>query len=139
MKKIVGGSSVRDLKAAVSDARVKAELLKSRTAELDGDMPIDRYLDGDPLENHPLFKSEEQARVEETMDGVHPDFSDETLDDVGLGMWPSQSQQAAAVADSLDQPQELDVEDATAENAAPVPEESGFWNSGGARDFDWGD
>ena len=33
MKKIVGGSSVRDLKAAVSDARVKAELLKSRTAD----------------------------------------------------------------------------------------------------------
>ncbi len=32
-------------------------------------MPIDRYLDGDPLENHPLFKSEEQARIEETMDG----------------------------------------------------------------------
>jgi hypothetical protein len=33
MKKIVGGSSVRDMKAAVSDARVKAELLKSRTAD----------------------------------------------------------------------------------------------------------
>ena len=33
MKKIVGGSSVRDLKAAVSYARVKAELLKSRTAD----------------------------------------------------------------------------------------------------------
>ena len=32
-------------------------------------MPIDRYLDGDPLENHPLFKSEEQARIEETMEG----------------------------------------------------------------------
>ena len=32
-------------------------------------MPIDRYLDGDPLDNHPLFKSEEQARIEETMDG----------------------------------------------------------------------
>ena len=33
MKKVVGGSSVRDMKAAVSDARVKAELLKSRTAD----------------------------------------------------------------------------------------------------------
>ena len=43
--------------------------LKTRNADLDGDMPIDRYLDGDPLENHPLFKSEEQARIEETMDG----------------------------------------------------------------------
>ena len=114
--------------------------LKERNARLDGKMPIEGYKETDRLENHPLFKTEEQARVEETMDGVHPDFSDETLDDIGLGMWPSQSQQAAAVADSLDEPpQELEVEDATAENAAPVPEESGFWNSGGARDFDWGD
>ena len=32
-------------------------------------MPLDRYLDGDPLENHPLFKSEEQARIEETLEG----------------------------------------------------------------------
>ena len=114
--------------------------LKERNARLDGKMPIEGYKETDPLENHPLFKTEEQARVEETMDGVHPDFSDETLDDIGLGVWPSQSQQAAAVADSLDErSQELEVEDATAENAAPVPEESGFWNSGGARDFDWGD
>jgi hypothetical protein len=37
-----------------------------------------------------------------------------------------------------DRPQP-EVEDATAENATPVPEESGFWNTGGARDFDWGD
>ena len=43
--------------------------LKSRNSELDTEMPIDRYLDGDPLDNHPLFKSEEQARIEETMDG----------------------------------------------------------------------
>jgi hypothetical protein len=33
MKKIVGGGSVRDLKTAVTDARVKAELLKSRAAD----------------------------------------------------------------------------------------------------------
>ena len=32
-------------------------------------MPLDPYLDGDPMENHPLFKSEEQARIEETLDG----------------------------------------------------------------------
>ena len=43
--------------------------LKERNSGLDGDMPIDSYLNGDPLENHPLFKSEEQARIEETMDG----------------------------------------------------------------------
>ena len=43
--------------------------LKDRNADLDGEMPIDRYLEGDQLENHPLFKSEEQARIEETLEG----------------------------------------------------------------------
>ena len=44
--------------------------LKQRNADLDGDMPLDRYSIEDPFENHPLFKSEEQARLEETLDGV---------------------------------------------------------------------
>ena len=66
--------------------------LKERNARLDGKMPIEGYKDADPFENHPLFKSEEQARIEETMDGVDPDFSDETLEDVGLGIWPGQQQ-----------------------------------------------
>jgi hypothetical protein len=110
--------------------------LKERNARLDGKMPIDRYKDEDPFENHPLFKTEEQARIEETMDGVDPDFSDETLDDIGLGIWPGQ--EAVPVEPLNDRPQP-EVEDATAENATPVPEESGFWNTGGARDFDWGD
>ena len=120
--------------------------LKERNARLDGKMPIEHYKDEDPFENHPLFKSEEQARIEETMDGVDPDFSDETLEDVGLGMWPTQQdgqQPAAETATWSEQPSatvgDADVEDATAENSAPVPEESGFWNTGGARDFDWGD
>ena len=57
--------------------------LKERNARLGGSMPIEHYKgDGDPFENHPLFKSEEQARIEETMDGVDPDFSDESLEDV---------------------------------------------------------
>jgi hypothetical protein len=43
--------------------------LKRRNAEIEGDLPIDRYKSEDPFENHPLFKSEEQARIEETMDG----------------------------------------------------------------------
>lgn len=113
--------------------------LKERNARLDGKMPIQGYKEADPFENHPLFKTEEQARVEETMDGIDPDFSDETLDDIGLGMWPEQ--QATAAADVLtDQPQQPVIEDATVENAAPeVEETTGFWNSGGARDFDWGD
>ncbi|MGH3109904.1 MAG: hypothetical protein ACRDQT_03175, partial [Gaiellaceae bacterium] len=42
--------------------------LKARNSGLDGDMPLEPYLE-DTFENHPLFKSEEQARIEETLDG----------------------------------------------------------------------
>ena len=98
--------------------------LKERNARLGGSMPIDHYReDGDPFENHPIFKSEEQARIEETMDGVDPDFSDASLEDVGV--WPGEP-----------------VEEVTAETtevAVPAVEESTFWGNGGARDFDWGD
>ena len=44
--------------------------LKQRNAGLDSSMPLDRYSIEDPFENHPLFKSEEQARLEETLDGA---------------------------------------------------------------------
>jgi hypothetical protein len=44
--------------------------LKRRNSELDQNMPLDRYSSDDPFENHPLFKTEEQARIEETMDGT---------------------------------------------------------------------
>jgi hypothetical protein len=43
--------------------------LKRRNSDLDQNMPLDRYETQDPFENHPLFKTEEQARIEETMDG----------------------------------------------------------------------
>jgi hypothetical protein len=43
--------------------------LKRRNAELEGNMPIDGYRIEDPFENHPLFKTEEQARIEDTLDG----------------------------------------------------------------------
>jgi hypothetical protein len=68
--------------------------LKRKNAELDDQMPIDRYRIEDPFENHPLFKTEEQARIEETMDGevqvpveahVHAtDVSEDTVED---GLW----------------------------------------------------
>ena len=44
--------------------------LKRRNAALEHEMPIEKYMNDDPFENHPLFKTEEQARVEDTMDGV---------------------------------------------------------------------
>ncbi len=94
--------------------------LKERNSRLDNTMPIDHYKIEDPFQNHPLFKSEAQARIEETMDGTEPDFSEASLEDV--------------VTWSDDLP-----EAPTAEHAVPVAEESGFWGNGGARDFDWGD
>ena len=42
--------------------------LKERNSALEH-MPIDRYKADDPFDNHPLFKTEEQARLEETIDG----------------------------------------------------------------------
>jgi hypothetical protein len=92
--------------------------LKTRNADLDGDMPIDRYLDGDPLENHPLFKSEEQARIEETMDGE-----------------PA----AEMSSDRLPWPGEETVENVDdADNAEGAALDEALW-TGRPRDFDWGD
>lgn len=43
--------------------------LRDRNSDLERNMPLERYMSADPFENHPLFKTEEQARLEETMDG----------------------------------------------------------------------
>jgi hypothetical protein len=99
--------------------------LKEQNSELDRHMPIDRYKNEDPFQNHPLFKTEEQARLEETMDGVTPDFVAHgvvgtTTVDTSLP-WPGE--ETAAVA---------------APPAAEI-EDSGFWAVDRARDFDWGD
>jgi hypothetical protein len=96
--------------------------LKEQNSDLDRQMPIERYKSADPFENHPLFKTEEQARLEETMDGVDPDFVAHSAD-VSLP-WPGEE---TAVA--------------TAPSTAPASEieDSGFWAVDRARDFDWGD
>ena len=92
--------------------------LKARNAELEGDMPLDPYLEGDPLENHPLFKSEEQARIEETLDGEPAaELSSERLP------WPG----------------EETVENADPDSGAEGPAlDEALW-TGRPRDFDWGD
>ena len=94
--------------------------LKERNSDLDRQMPIERYKSADPFDNHPLFKTEEQARLEETMDGVDPDFAAQSAD-TSLP-WPGEETAEAAVA-------------------APATEieDSGFWAVDRARDFDWGD
>ena len=66
--------------------------LKQRNAELDGAMPLDRYSVEDPFENHPLFKSEEQARLEETLDGV------EAPEPVTPLPWPGEDEVAEGAA-----------------------------------------
>ena len=49
--------------------------LKERNARLEQAMPLGNYRTEDPFDNHPLFKTEEQARLEETMDGEEPAVS----------------------------------------------------------------
>ena len=86
--------------------------LKARNAGLE-EMPLDPYLDEDTFENHPLFKSEEQARIEETLDGEPaPDqLSSERLP------WPGEE---------------------TAESVEGAALDETLW-TGRPRDFDWGD
>ena len=47
----------------------RAEGANSELESRDAARPVQ---DQDPFENHPLFKTEEQARLEETMDGEEP-------------------------------------------------------------------
>jgi hypothetical protein len=83
--------------------------LKERNSRLESSMPLTEYKAADPFDNHPLFKTEEQARLEETMDGTEPVVSPALA-------WPG--------------------EDTAADVVAHVDEES-LW--GKSRDFDWGD
>jgi hypothetical protein len=85
--------------------------LKRRNSDLELDMPLDRYKSEDPFDNHPLFKTEEQARLEETMDGeVQAPVETKTL------KWPGEDP----------------------EEEEQLPElEGNLWSQ--SRDFDWGD
>jgi hypothetical protein len=85
--------------------------LKERNASLERQMPLGRYKAADPFDNHPLFKTEEQARLEETMDGEEP----AVVAHAAVLAWPGEE---------------------TAENVGSETEE-GLW--GRSRDFDWGD
>jgi hypothetical protein len=99
--------------------------LKRRNAALEHEMPLERYLTDDPFENHPLFKTEEQARVEDTMDGAQSIVDEPTSLD-----WPT-------VEDTF---VNVPVFDAAAEEE-PEPEtepsDDNLWSK--SRDFDWGD
>jgi hypothetical protein len=88
--------------------------LKKQNADLDGDMPLDHYQIEDPFENHPLFKSEEQARIEETLDGE-----------------PAAEMHSVA----LPWPGEDTAEQAVRPEGATL--DGDLWSR--TRDFDWGD
>jgi hypothetical protein len=84
--------------------------LKQKNSELDEELPLERYKSEDPFENHPLFKTEEQARIEETMDGEESAITTERQPLA----WPT---------DETDSETESKTE--------------GLWSR--SRDFDWGD
>jgi hypothetical protein len=84
--------------------------LRQQNAALEPAMPLDRYRTEDPFDNHPLFKTEEQARLEETMDG------EVSIVEAGAALrWPGDDVEAHV----------------------EIGEESGLWSR--SRDFDWGD
>jgi len=105
--------------------------LKRRNAALEHEMPLEKYMSDDPFENHPLFKTEEQARIEETMDGATGIEAEETSLD-----WPTTEDTF------IDAPAPAPVPEATEEAATgPVdpdqPSDENLWSR--SRDFDWGD
>lgn len=89
--------------------------LKRRNSDLEVEMPLSSYEREDPFDNHPLFKSEEQARLEETMDGTVPAV-EVTAAAVATHPWPGEE---------------------TLEPIEPIEPEDSLW--GRSRDFDWGD
>ncbi len=109
--------------ASVFASVIKHHLeLKAKNAELDGTMPITHYTNEDPFQNHPLFKSEEQARLEETMDGTEPAVE---LHSAALP-WPGEDATEEQVA-----AQHV----STTQRGAAF--DDGLWSR--TRDFDWGD
>ncbi len=99
--------------------------LKRRNSTLEHEMPLERYMSDDPFENHPLFKTEEQARIEDTMDGVKSIVDEETSLD-----WPAAADTFTERADDPDATQESVVE-------PDQPSDENLWSR--SRDFDWGD
>jgi hypothetical protein len=106
--------------------------LKRRNAALEHEMPLERYISDDPFENHPLFKTEEQARMEDTMDGVQGIEAEETSLD-----WPTTEDTFIDAPSAAAAVPEETVEDAAAQPDADQPSDENLWSR--SRDFDWGD
>jgi hypothetical protein len=113
--------------------------LKRRNSALEHEMPLGKYMHDDPFENHPLFKTEEQARIEDTMDGVQGIESHETSLD-----WPTTEDSfidapPAEAGAAVEQPTEAHpAVDPAAEPGEPDERsDESLWSR--SRDFDWGD
>jgi hypothetical protein len=92
--------------------------LKEQNSTLDRKMPLDVYKSEDPFENHPLFKTEEQARFEDTMDGGEPVVA-------MAPAWPGEETATVENANAVTAHAHADLEDS-------------LWGRE-SRDFDWGD
>ncbi len=110
--------------------------LRRRNAALEPEMPLERYMPDDPFQNHPLFKTEEQARIEDTMDGAQS-----IVDEPTSLEWPTDT--SFPVQNMPAQPAPI-PEEPTAEQPQVEPEEEPaevsdetLWTR--SRDFDWGD
>ena len=142
--------------------------LKRKNSALEGKMPISGYMAEDPFENHPLFKTEEQARVEDTMSGQESILQEPTTLD-----WPAAEDTfivepepvEAEAAESADAPVDTPVDPGPADGElldagpaepgsehpaepsengveTPLPEADAESEEGlwtRSRDFDWGD
>jgi hypothetical protein len=100
--------------------------LKRRNAALEHEMPLQRYMSDDPFVNHPLFKTEEQARVEDTMDGMLSIVDEPTSLD-----WPTVEDTFAS------SPAEEVGESGAPSSEEQEPSDESLWSR--SRDFDWGD
>jgi hypothetical protein len=84
--------------------------LRERNSDLERRMPLDHYKSEDPFENHPLFKTEEQARLEETLEGIE---APEVVGAISSLGWPGE------------------------DTAHGEETDESLWSR--SRDFDWGD
>ena len=84
--------------------------LRDRNSQLETRMPIHSYKSEDPFQNHPLFKTEEQARLEETLEGLEAPEVVSVASPLG---WPGED---TAIGEETDE---------------------SLWSR--SRDFDWGD
>jgi hypothetical protein len=84
--------------------------LRERNSQLENQMPLEQYKSEDPFGNHPLFKTEEQARLEETLDGLE---APEMVSVASPRGWPGE------------------------DTAHGEETDEGLWTR--SRDFDWGD